>query len=141
MVTYLLVVAGVLSAFWFAGVSLFFLRFVRLQRRQLNEVNETDVQHLAADLSTQAMHLDELRLWLFLEWLQCHCCGDSTQWMNQDGDEIRKFLSRWLEHFSPDGLHAEHELILTEINWWKTADEKTLLRCIGKELTERRLSQ
>jgi hypothetical protein len=141
VVKYLLVVAGVLSVFWFAGVLLFFLRFVRLQRRQVNVVKETDVQHLAADLSTQAMHLDELRLWLFLEWLQCHCCGDQTEWVNQDGDEIRKFLSRWLESFSPDGLHAEHELIVTEITWWKTADEKTLLRCIGKELTERRLSQ
>jgi hypothetical protein len=141
VVTYLLVVAGVLSVFWFAGVGLFFLRFVCLQQKQVNVVNETDVQHLAADLSTQAMHLDELRLWLFLEWLQCHCCGDSTQWINQDGDEIRKFLIRWLEHFSPDGLYAEQDLIMTEITWWRTADEKTLLRCIGKELTERRLSQ
>jgi hypothetical protein len=141
VVTYLLVVAAVLSVFWFAGVSLFFLHFVRPQRRQVNVGNETDVQHLAADLSTQAIQLDELRLWLFLEWLQCHCCGDSTQWINQDGNEIRKFLSRWLEHFSPDGLDAEHELIVTEISWWRTADEKTLLRCIGKELMERRLSQ
>jgi hypothetical protein len=141
VVTYLLMVAEVLSVFWFAGVGLFFMRFVRLQQRQVNVVNETDAQHLATDLSTQAMHLDELRLWLFLEWLQCHCCGDPTQWINQDGDEIRKFLSRWLEHFSPDGLQAEHELIVTEITWWKTADEKTLLRCIGKELAERRVSQ
>jgi hypothetical protein len=141
VVTYLLVVAGVLSVIWFAGVGLFFLRFVRLQQRRVSVVSETDVQHLAADLSTQAIQLDELRLWLFLEWLQCHCCGDSTRWINQDGDEIRKFLSRWLEHFSTDGLHAEHELIMTEITWWKTADEKTLLRCVGKELAERRVSQ
>jgi hypothetical protein len=141
VVTYLLVVTVLLAVFWSAGVAVFYLRFMRLQRRQVNVVNETDVQHLAADLSTQAMHLDELRLWLFLEWLQCHCCGDSTQWINQDGDEIRKFLCRWLERFSPDDLHAEHELILTEITWWKMVDEKTLLRCIGKELTERRLSQ
>lgn len=140
MVTYLLVVAGVLSVFWFAGVGLFFLRFVRLQRRQLNVVNETDVQQLAADLSTQAMHLDELRLWLFLEWLQCHCCGDSTQWINQDGDEIRKFLSRWLEHFSREDLQSERELIMTEISWWKTVDEKTLVRYIGEAFTERRVS-
>ena len=141
MVNYLLLVAGVLAVLWFAAVVLFFLRFVRLQRRQVNVVNETNVQHLAADLSSQALQLDELRLRLFLEWLQCHCCGDSTRWINQDGDEIRKFLSRWLEHFSPDSLQAEHELIVTEISWWRTADEKTLLRCIGKELTERRLSQ
>jgi hypothetical protein len=141
VVTYLLVVAGVLSVFWFASVGLFFLRFVRLQQKQVNVVNETDVQHLAADLSKQAIQLDELRLWLFLEWLQSHCCGNSTEWINQGGDEILKYLSRWLEHFSPDGLHAEHELIMNEITWWRTADEKTLLRCIGKELRERRLSQ
>ena len=141
MVTYLLVVAGVLSVFWFASVGLFFLRFMRLQPRQVSVVNETDVQHLAADLSTQAIQLDELRLWLFLEWLQCHCCGDSTQWINQDGDEIRMFLNRWLEHFSPDGLHAEHELIMTEISWWKKVDEKTLVRCISEAFVERALVQ
>jgi hypothetical protein len=67
VVTYLLVVAGVLSVLWFAGVGLFFLRFVRLQQKQANVVNETDVQHLAADLSKQAIQLDELRLWLFLD--------------------------------------------------------------------------
>ena len=141
MVEYLLVVAGVLSVFWFAGVLLFFLRYVRPQRKQGKEVNETLVGPLVVDLSNQALQLDELRLWLFLEWLQCHCCGDSTQWINQDGDEIRKFLSRWLEHFSPDGLHAEHELIMTEITWWKTVDEKTLVRCIGEAFVERALVQ
>jgi hypothetical protein len=133
--------AGVLSVFWFAGVLLFFLRFVRPQRKQGKEVNETLVGPMAADLSSQALQLDELRLWMFLEWLQCHCSGDQTEWVNQDEDEIRHYLSCWLERFSPNDLHAEHELIMTEINWWKTADDKTLLRCISKDFAERALVQ
>jgi hypothetical protein len=134
-------VAGLLAVFWFAGVLLFLLRFGLLQRRQGNVADETDAQHLAGDLSIRAVRLDELRLWMFLEWLQCHCCGDQTEWVNQDEDEIRKYLSRWLQHFSTDGLHAEHELIMTEISWWKTTDEKTLLRCIGEAFVEKALVQ
>ena len=140
MTQYLLFIASALTALVFAGFGVFFLCFVWLQpkgtHKALNQVEDK-----ARDLSHQAARLDDLRLWMFLEWLQCHCQRLPVQWLNQGEDEIRKYLSSWLDTFAPDALQPEYELITGEIGWWREADEKTLLRCISKEFTGRELSR
>ena len=94
---------------------------------------------MALDLAGQAAQLDELRFCMFLEWLGCHCHQVPVRGVVQDSREIWAYLSQWLETFLPEGLDSEYRLIMTEITWWKDADEKTLLRCTSTELAERNL--
>lgn len=99
------------------------------------------MEHMASDLNQQAMQLDAVRLQMFISWLQCHCRGLDKKCINKKGGNIQILLNRWLQTFRPDDLHAEYQLIASEIAWWREADEKTLLRCVSKEFIERYSSQ
>jgi hypothetical protein len=138
MTHYLLLIVSALTALVFAGFGAFVLCFVCLQPKGTCKAL-TPVEHMALDLSNQAAQLSDLRLWMFLEWLQCHCHQLPAQSVEQDRDEIRKYLRCWLDTFATADLQAEYELIAGEIGWWKDADEKTLLRCISKEFAGRNL--
>jgi hypothetical protein len=130
-----LLIAALSVTLVFAALGAFFLCFVRLQRKTTAKVL-TPVERMTYDLSSQAAQLEEPRLCMFLDWLQCHCYSIPVQWAKQDGDEIQNYLNRWMGTFTPDGLHAEYRLIMTEIRWWKNADEKTLMRCMSKRVME-----
>lgn len=139
MTHYLLLIVSTLTALVFAGFGASFLCFVSLQPKGTCGTL-TQAERMALDLSNQAVKMDNLRLWLFLEWLQCHCCRLSIHWVDQDVDEITKYLSCWLDTFALADLQSEYELITNEIGWWRDADEKTLLRCISKEFAGRDVS-
>ena len=124
----------------FAGFGAFFLCFVCLQQQGTDKAL-TPVERTALDLASQAVRLDDLRLWMFLEWLRCHCHQLPVQWVGQEGEEIRKYLNWWLGTFAPDDLHSEQQLITNEICWWRDADEKTLLRCLSNGFAGRDLSR
>ena len=140
MTEYLLLIASATTALVFAAFGAFFLCFVWLQPKGTHKVLN-QVEDMARDLSNKVTRLDDLRMWMFLEWLQCHSQQLPVQWLDQDEDEIRHYLSCWLDTFTPNDLHSEYELIMTEIDWWRDADEKTLLRCISKEFIGRDLSR
>ncbi len=55
---------------------------------------------MALDLSTQAEQLDELRFWYVSRMAAVSLPSGDLFNGSQDGDEIWKYLSRWLEHFS-----------------------------------------
>lgn len=135
MAFHLLVIAALSAALVFAAFGAFCLCFVRLQRKTTAKAL-TSVERMTYDLSDQAAQLDEPRLCMFLDWLQCHCHKIPVQWVKQDRDEIQNYLVRWMGTFTPEGLHAEYRLIKTEIRWWRNADEKTLMRCMSKRVVE-----
>ncbi len=140
MTQYLLFTVSALPALVFAGFGTFFLCFVWLRPKQTSKAN-TPVERMAFDLSNQAARLDDLHLWMFLEWLQCHCQRLSVQCVNGEKDEIREYLSSWMATFALEELQLEYELITGEISWWRDADEKTLLRCISKDFAGKELSR
>ncbi len=140
MTQYLLLIVSASTALIFASFGAFFLCFACLRSKGAPTAL-VPVEDMAQNLSHQAARLDDLRLWMFLEWLQCHSQRLPVQWLDQEEDEIRNYLSCWLDTFTPNDLHSEYELIRSEIDWWRDADEKTLLRCISKEFTGRDLSR
>ena len=135
MAFHLLLITALSVALVFAALGTFFLYFVRVQRKTTPK-GLTPVKRLTYDLSDQAARLEEPRLCMFLDWLQCHCHWIPVQWVKQDRDEIQNYLNRWMGTFTPEGLHAEYRLIMTEIRWWRNADEKTMMRCISKRVME-----
>ena len=135
MAFHLLVIAALSVALVFAALGAFFLCFVPFQRKTTAKALKS-VERMTYDLSDQAAQLDELRLCMFLDWLRCHCYRIPVQWVKQDRDEIQNYLNRWMGTFTPEGLHAEYRLIMTEIRWWRNADEKTLMRCMSKRVVE-----
>jgi hypothetical protein len=129
-----------LAVVWaFSSVGVFFLYFVWVHYKDGSWTPRalTLVEHMSLDLHQQAMKLDAVRLQMFTEWLQRHCRGIELMRANPHRREMQMDLKRWLETFEPDALHGEYRLLVSEIAWWREADEKTLLNCVTKEFIER----
>jgi hypothetical protein len=135
MAFHLLLIAAPFVALVFAAFGAFGLCVVHIQRKTTAK-ELTSVERMIYDLAEQAAQLDESRMCMFLDWLQCHCHKIPVQWVKQDRDEIQNYLIRWMETFTPESLHTEYRLIKTEIRWWRNADEKTLMRCMSKRVVE-----
>lgn len=133
------ITAAISAVFVFTTLGIFFLCFVWVYRRDHSRTPRalTLAEHMALDLHQQATKLEAVRLQMFQVWLYRHSHVLERKRVHPDGREMQMDLKRWLETFEPDGLHDEYRLLTTEIAWWREADEKTLLRCISKEFTER----
>jgi hypothetical protein len=99
--------------------------FVRLNEYQTVREPPSLIEHMARDLSRQATGLEEVRLQMFLDWLQCHCCTIQIEQAN--AREIQHQLGCWLETFSPDDLYVEYRLIMNEIAWWRNAADPAVV--------------
>lgn len=132
-------ITAISAAFMFITLGVFFLSYVCVYSRYRSRTPRalTLAEHMALDLNRQAMKLDEVRLQMLFEWLQRHCRGIEMKRLHLKGREMQMDLKRWLETFGPDDLHEEYQLLVSEIAWWREADEKTLLRCVSKEFIER----
>ncbi len=99
------------------------------------------LEQMAADLSTQACRLDDIRQQMFLSWLKSHSSRVKEAYqlsMEVHGREIfenclRKGLKGLLESFSQQGLLWEYSLILDEVTWWRDVDPHTLARILKSE--------
>jgi hypothetical protein len=136
---FLFFLAAVSFAFLFTGFGAFFLYYVWLYYRDGSRTPRalTLVEYMASDLDRQASKLDGLRLQMFLDWLQRHSRGLQAKCIRKNESNIQVLLKLWLETFQPDDLHSEYQLLMSEITWWRDADEKTLLRCVSQEFLER----
>lgn len=98
----------------------------------MNDLKEL-LDQMTVNISNQAFRLDNVRLWLFLNWLNTH--GSKVQsalvseqtLMQIDGallqqgdfeDRLRFGLETWFESLPVQGLLWGHHLILIEIAWW-----------------------
>jgi hypothetical protein len=143
MVQYLFILAALFTVSAFTIFGAFFLCYVWLyyQYGSCTPKAVTLAEHMASGLYTQAMKLGVVRLQMFLDWLQRHCRGLETKCIKKNESDIQVMLRLWLETFPPDDLHCEYQLLISEITWWRDADEKTLLRCVSQEFIERYSSQ
>ncbi|WKZ45828.1 MAG: hypothetical protein QY302_08545 [Anaerolineales bacterium] len=116
----------------------------------MNDLNIL-VEQMAADISSQALRLDDLRLRLFLEWLIAHTSkvraatgseAQSLQPFQMDIAFIRKGnleeyfktgLKTWFESLSMKGMLGEYHLILDEIAWWRDLDARRLTMILRSE--------
>src|SRR5262245_8590325 len=98
------------------------------------------IEQMVSDISNQAVHLDEIRLQLFLNWLKTHSCKtpsmscpdgqagkqtqvDSTAWFEGVVDEhFQNSFRTWLKFLPIQNMLWEYHLILGEIVWWRELD-------------------
>ncbi|MCL4528184.1 MAG: hypothetical protein M1282_02080 [Chloroflexi bacterium] len=88
------------------------------------------VEPMVMDISSQALHLDDLRLRLFLNWLMAHSGKmkaviqpNVAEFQTSDMEEQFKLALRtWLEPMPVQGMLWEYRLILDEIAWWRDLD-------------------
>lgn len=95
------------------------------------------IDQMATDISTQALQQDDLRLQLFLDWLNAHsCCVKSAMAPGQTllqmdailprqadlEERLKSGLKIWLASLPLPGLLWEYRLILDEMTWWRDLD-------------------
>lgn len=117
----------------------------------MNDLNIL-VEQMAADISSQALHLDDVRLKPFLEWLIAHSSkvkaanepeAQSLHPFQMDIASIREGnpeerlkigLRTWLETLPLKGMLWEYRLVLDEIAWWRDLPLTTLSRLMKTEV-------
>jgi hypothetical protein len=108
------------------------------------------IEHMALDISSQAVGLDDFRFHLFLTWFNARSSplknstgsdGQTLQPVQIDIEVLREArlaesfkndLKTWFETLPMPGLLWEYHLILDEITWWHDLDPRRLellLRC------------
>lgn len=104
---------------------------------------QTLIEQMVSDISHQALRLDEVRLGLFLDWLNAHSSkvknaihsnrpvADRPEGCVEEG--FKTSLKGWFDSLSMQGLLWEHHLILNEIDWWRNLDPRTLERFLKPE--------
>ncbi len=104
---------------------------------QMNDLKSL-IDQMAAEISSQAVRLDDLRLRLFLNWFLSHnnAMNDVAEVAiemniailreaNLEG-RFQSALKTWLASLSIQGLLWEYHLILDEIAWWRDLDSHRL---------------
>lgn len=109
------------------------------------------IEQMAADISTQVMQLDDVRLKLFMEWLNAHSIkvraaaepeAESFQLGQADiasvreekmKDQLKAALKTWFESLPMRGMLWEYRLILDEIAWWRDLDARRLAMILRSE--------
>lgn len=102
------------------------------------------IEQMAADISSQAISLDDVRLKLFMEWLNAHSSKvkvdpESKAQLFQLGqvdvasireeqmkERLKAGLQTWFESLPVQGMLWEYHLILDEIAWWRDLDARRL---------------
>lgn len=84
------------------------------------------IQQMAADITTQAGLLEQVRLERFMEWLVSHSSkvrgtGEPLTWMSSR-EQMELKLDTWFQSLPVSGLLWEYRLILDEIVWWRDVD-------------------
>ena len=113
----------------------------------MNDLNEI-LDQTTTDISKQALRLDDVRLRLFLNWLNTHSSkvqsvlapGQTLIQMEEalfrQGDfeeRLRSGLKTWFESLPMQGLLWEYHLILDEIAWWHNLDAHRLKMILKSE--------
>lgn len=102
------------------------------------------IDQMVMYISFQAARLDEFRLQMFLKWLKSHNSAvrnlgriylETEHPAGDNNSCMQNSLKSWFESLPLSGLIWEYRLILTEIRWWRTLDERSLDRIL-KEDTE-----
>ncbi len=105
------------------------------------------IEQMTSDISGQAIRLDDLRLRLFLNWLNAHSskvnsiagsdgqAGKRMEFQSEGRiDEcLKNGLRTWFESLPMQGLLWEYHLILNEIAWWRDLDPRRLIRIMRSE--------
>ncbi|MCK6584778.1 MAG: hypothetical protein L6Q49_16915 [Anaerolineales bacterium] len=117
----------------------------------MNDLNIL-IEQMAADISSQAVRLDDLRLKLFLEWLKAHSSkvkaitdphaqgGLQVQIdaaLIRDGireERLKTGLRMWIESLPMQEMLREYHLILDEIAWWRDLDARRLSMIMRSEV-------
>ena len=103
------------------------------------------IEQMVSDISGQAVRLDDLRLQLFLNWLNAHSnkvktitildgqVGEQIQMdvAVRDTESIAELLKtglrEWFACLPMQGLLWEYHIILDEITWWRDLDPSRLV--------------
>lgn len=104
------------------------------------------IDQMVLYVSVQAAKLDEIRLQMFLKWLQSHSSAVRNAEQNlievdvlnikRINDPLKNSLKIWFSSLPVAGLLWEYQLILTEIHWWRALDERSLARVLRAEYEE-----
>jgi len=104
------------------------------------------IEQMVSDISSQALRLHEIRLQLFLDWLNAHSSKVKTS--NQArievavhgkgsmADRLKNGLKGWFESLPIPGLLWEYHLLLDEIAWWRDLEPRSLARILRSEESE-----
>ncbi len=114
----------------------------------MNEWKEL-LDQMAEDISGQVLRLDDVRLQLFLNWLNAHSSKVQSAFLapgqtliQLDGvllrqgdmeERLRSGLKTWFESLPMQGLLWEYHLILDEIAWWHNLDARRLKMILKSE--------
>ena len=100
--------------------------------KRMGAMSELDVliEQMVSDLSTQAFHLEDRRLRLFLNWLMDHSSDMKASLGTFEPDlkgtdmqeHFRSTLKTWLQSLPTQGLLWEYQTITGEIHWWRDLD-------------------
>jgi len=109
------------------------------------------IEQMVSDISSQAVRLDDLRLRMFMNWLNAHNskvktitesneqAGKQIQ-MDVDFNSVGNMQERlqtglrtWFESLAVKGLLWEYHLILDEIAWWHNLDHRMLSMILKSE--------
>jgi len=100
------------------------------------EVLQILIDQMVTDISNEASRLDEVRLRMFLKWLQAHAGkGKEVQRvqfkiaLHDQGsvdEHFKQDLKRWFNSLPIPELLWEYHLILNEISWWRRLDQRLL---------------
>jgi len=109
------------------------------------------IEQMAMDISSQVLRLNEVRLKLFLDWLNAHSIkvraatepeAQSLQLDQTDAASIREgrmeeqlkaVLQTWFESLPVQGMLWEYRLISDEIAWWRDLDARRLTTILRSE--------
>jgi len=72
--------------------------------------------------------LDPRRKYMFIEWLQAHGGQVKNTVIVCEG------LTAWLESMQHENVQWEYRLIMDEIDWWRSLDERSLTRIMLADL-------
>ncbi len=116
----------------------------------MNEWKEL-LDQMAEDISGQVLRLDDVRLQLFLNWLNAHSSQVQSAlapgqtliqmeggllWQGGSKERLRFGLKTWFESLPMQGLLWEYHLILDEIVWWHNLDAHRLKMILKSEAGE-----
>ncbi len=109
------------------------------------------IEQMAADISSRALRLDDVRLKLFMEWLNAHSsevkvATESKAQLFQLGqvdvasireeqmkERFKAGLQTWFESLPMQRMLWEYHLFLDEIAWWRDLDARRLAMILKDE--------
>ncbi|MBI5295062.1 MAG: hypothetical protein HY869_06270 [Chloroflexi bacterium] len=94
------------------------------------------VEEMVSEILRQTLELELERRRCFLEWLQAHCNrlnmgGGFEAAARCEADMpagLKDGLNAWFDSLSAAGILWEFRLLLSEISWWQSLDERKFLK-------------